>query len=129
MRPSLLTQHFENLNFRCNNYKYIFYNMMQMKKLIVAGLFLMLLAGNAFAQEKIEKWGIFELTLNGPSTGNPFMGVELLGRFTNGVDNRYKFVEKNNASIKLPAKQYLALRIYKVADGAKVKDDGRHELE
>jgi hypothetical protein len=91
MCGNLLMLHFENFNFRCNNYKYIFYNMMQMKKLIVGALFLMLLAANAPAQEKIEKWGVFELTLKGPSTGNPFMG--------------------------------------KVADGAKVKDNGRHELE
>src|SRR5689334_6917447 len=84
MYSNLLMLHFENLNFRCNNYKYIFYNMMQMKKLIVAGLSLMLLAGSALAQEKVEKWTVFELTLQGPSTGNPFMGVELLGRFSNG---------------------------------------------
>jgi hypothetical protein len=31
--------------------------------------------------------------------------------------------------IKLLAKPYMALRIYKVADGTRVKDDGRHELE
>ena len=45
MRSNLLMLHFEDLNFTCNNYKYIFYNMMQIKKLIVAHLFLMLLAG------------------------------------------------------------------------------------
>ena len=37
MRSNLLMLHLEDLDFRCNNYKYIFYNMMQIKKLIVAG--------------------------------------------------------------------------------------------
>lgn len=55
-----------------------------MKKLIVASLFFMLLVGNTIAQDKIEKWDVFELTLKGPSTGNPFMGTSLVGRFTNG---------------------------------------------
>lgn len=54
-----------------------------MKKLIVASLCL-LLAGNLVAQNRVEKWNVFELTLKGPSTGNPFMGVELSGHFTNG---------------------------------------------
>lgn len=44
-------------------------------------------------------------------------------------DNRYKFIDKNKASIKLPAKEYRTLRIYKVAEGTKVANDGRHELE
>lgn len=43
--------------------------------------------------------------------------------------NNYKFIDKDNSSIKLPAKPYMALRIYKVADGEKVLNDGRHELE
>jgi hypothetical protein len=43
--------------------------------------------------------------------------------------NRYKFIDKNKSSIKLPGRPYMALRIYKVADGTKVTDDGRHELE
>jgi len=55
-----------------------------MKKLIVASLFFMLLVGDIIAQDKIEKWDVFELTLKGPSTGNPFMGASLTGRFTNG---------------------------------------------
>lgn len=58
--------------------------MLQMKRSVVAGLFFMLLAGTLIAQDRIEKWDVFELTLKGPSTGNPFMGTSLLGRFTNG---------------------------------------------
>ncbi len=32
----------------------------------------------------IERWGIFELTLNGPDTGNPFTDVELTAEFKQG---------------------------------------------
>src|SRR5476651_2277454 len=32
-----------------------------------------------------EQWGIFELTLPGPSAGNPFTEVELSARFTQGA--------------------------------------------
>lgn len=32
--------------------------------------------------EHIEKWGMFELTLSGPSYGNPFIGVKLEAIFT-----------------------------------------------
>src|SRR5688572_6519575 len=55
-----------------------------MKQILLVGLLLTLLATGAVAQTKIEKWDLFELTLNGPSAGNPFMGTTLTGRFTNG---------------------------------------------
>jgi hypothetical protein len=32
--------------------------------------------------QTIEQWGIFEAALNGPSTGNPFLDVDLTARFT-----------------------------------------------
>ncbi len=35
------------------------------------------------AQEKIEKWGIFELVLPGPTSGNPFIGTSLSATFEN----------------------------------------------
>ncbi|CAN5434402.1 hypothetical protein BH11BAC3_BH11BAC3_11180 [soil metagenome] len=35
------------------------------------------------AQNKIQKWDMFELTLHGPSAGNPFMGTSFTGHFTN----------------------------------------------
>ena len=38
------------------------------------------------AQEKTEKWKIFELTLNGPTDGNPFTDVKLTGQFINASD-------------------------------------------
>lgn len=53
-----------------------------MKKAFIASLFFLLLAGKIAAQIKVEKWGVFELTLQGPSAGNPFVGTTLIGRFT-----------------------------------------------
>jgi len=41
--------------------------------------------------ETVEKWGIFELTLNGPSEGNPFIEVNLNARFR--FKNREVYVE------------------------------------
>jgi hypothetical protein len=32
----------------------------------------------------VEQWGIYEVALNGPATGNPFTEVELSARFTRG---------------------------------------------
>jgi Domain of unknown function (DUF5060)/Protein of unknown function (DUF4038)/Domain of unknown function (DUF5605) len=34
------------------------------------------------AAREVEQWGIFELALQGPSEGNPFLEVELTARFT-----------------------------------------------
>ena len=31
--------------------------------------------------ETVERWGIFELELRGPSEGNPFVDVQLSGEF------------------------------------------------
>jgi hypothetical protein len=36
---------------------------------------------------KTEQWGVFELTFNGPSSGNPYMEVELNVDFSNGEEN------------------------------------------
>jgi len=33
---------------------------------------------------KVEQWDIFELTLKGPSAGNPFIGIEFSAVFENG---------------------------------------------
>lgn len=55
-----------------------------MKQLLIANLLLLLLLGDVVAQNKVEQWDLFELTLKGPSAGNPFMGTTLTGRFTNG---------------------------------------------
>ena len=34
--------------------------------------------------KQIEKWGMLQVTLNGPDTGNPFKEVEIIGIFKNG---------------------------------------------
>lgn len=36
------------------------------------------------AQQKVEKWGTFELTLHGPRGGNPFVGTTLSATFKHG---------------------------------------------
>ena len=43
-------------------------------------LVLFLLAGLAPA-ETVERWGVFELSLNGPASGNPFLDVRLSAQF------------------------------------------------
>lgn len=41
---------------------------------------------NAHAVEQVEQWGCFELTLAGPSNGNPFVDVELSATFTKDAE-------------------------------------------
>ena len=36
------------------------------------------------AAETVEQWGVFEIALNGPTNGNPFLDVNLSARFTQG---------------------------------------------
>lgn len=50
--------------------------------LLLVFFFINISAG--IAREKVEKWDVFELTLEGPSAGNPFIGTVLSARFTNG---------------------------------------------
>jgi len=40
--------------------------------------------GQAAPPPTVEQWGLFELALAGPATGNPFTEVELSARFTQG---------------------------------------------
>lgn len=40
------------------------------------------MANDTAIHQSIEKWGIFELTLNGKSDGNPFLDYEIQGTFT-----------------------------------------------
>ena len=58
--------------------------MTQLKQVLVASIFIMLFVEAAVAQSKIEKWGMFELSIHGPSAGNPFVEQHFGGRFTNG---------------------------------------------
>jgi hypothetical protein len=54
----------------------------------VAALALWALAGTAAGAADggpaVEQWGVFEITLKGPSSGNPFADVELSARFRQG---------------------------------------------
>jgi hypothetical protein len=53
-----------------------------MKKILL--VLLLLPVANIFAQNRIEKWRVFELTLKGTSQGNPFTEIQLSAEFTNG---------------------------------------------
>ncbi|MBP1962879.1 DUF5605 domain-containing protein [Paenibacillus aceris] len=37
----------------------------------------------------VERWGLFELTLDGPSQGNPFTDIQLCARFNKGLNEGY----------------------------------------
>jgi hypothetical protein len=58
-----------------------------MKTKIFSLLFVAFIMGNCLiisAQAKVEKWKMFEMTLKGPKTGNPFTEVELKADFQQG---------------------------------------------
>src|SRR4030042_5266103 len=57
-----------------------------MKKILF--ILLLLPVVSVFAQNKVEKWRIFELTLKGPSQGNPFTEIQLSAVFTNGNQSK-----------------------------------------
>jgi len=40
----------------------------------------------AAGRPTVEQWGVFELTLSGPTNGNPFLEVKLSARFTQGTN-------------------------------------------
>ena len=57
-----------------------------MKRKLVS-IILLLIPVVVFSQspkKSVEKWGVYEVTLSGPSTGNPFVGIELSAVFTDG---------------------------------------------
>ncbi|GET31316.1 hypothetical protein PbJCM13498_01790 [Prolixibacter bellariivorans] len=59
-----------------------------MKRKLVS-IILLLIPVLVFSQspkKSVEKWGVYEVTLKGPSTGNPFVGLELSAVFTNGKE-------------------------------------------
>ncbi|HLZ54849.1 MAG TPA: DUF5060 domain-containing protein, partial [Verrucomicrobiae bacterium] len=39
---------------------------------------------NATAADTVEQWGIYEVALNGPTNGNPFLDVRFSAAFSNG---------------------------------------------
>ncbi len=57
------------------------------KSLRSAGVFILLVCSfSLYAQQETEKWKVFELTLHGISTGNPFKEVQLSCRFIKDND-------------------------------------------
>jgi Domain of unknown function (DUF5060)/Domain of unknown function (DUF5605)/Protein of unknown function (DUF4038) len=62
---------------------------MKIKKIIWA-LFLFILAVvfNLHAETTtVEQWGVYEVVLNGPTNGNPFLDVTFSARFTHGMNS------------------------------------------
>jgi hypothetical protein len=52
---------------------------------VFAAIVICLSAFPARAQQKtVEQWGVFEIALNGPTNGNPFLDVQFSARFTQG---------------------------------------------
>jgi len=46
------------------------------------------LAANLFAaNQTVEQWGVYEVALNGPTNGNPFLDVKFSARFTQGTNS------------------------------------------
>ncbi|HUV66456.1 MAG TPA: DUF5060 domain-containing protein [Sedimentisphaerales bacterium] len=58
---------------------------MQKKTILIIAL-LMFGCSDAATAVETEQWGIFELTLKGPSAGNPFVDVKLGAEFTQGTE-------------------------------------------
>ena len=53
----------------------------------LVSIILLLIPVLVFSQspnKSVEKWGMYEVTLKGPDTGNPFVDIELSAVFTNG---------------------------------------------
>src|SRR5258708_23637025 len=48
---------------------------------LIINFTMLTLVANAAAPSTTEPWGIFELTLDGPTNGNPFLDVRLSARF------------------------------------------------
>lgn len=57
-----------------------------MKTRIVVLLVILFSTYSLFAEVNVEKWKVFELTLNGTAEGNPFVDVSLSGQFVKNKD-------------------------------------------
>ena len=57
-----------------------------MKRILLAAVCLLLatFCSAASAPATVEQWNVFELTLEGPGSGNPFVDVTLAAKFTQG---------------------------------------------
>src|SRR5450756_446015 len=47
-------------------------------------LSLLFFVPSSFAQSTVEQWGVYEVALNGPTNGNPFLDMKFSARFTQG---------------------------------------------
>ena len=55
-----------------------------MKRIPIAVIFLLVVVSPLFAAEAVEQWGVYEIALNGPTNGNPFLDVNFSARFSQG---------------------------------------------
>ena len=56
----------------------------RLRAVIAAAFFLAAVRLNAAGT--VEQWGVFELALNGPANGNPFLDAQFSARFTQGAE-------------------------------------------
>jgi hypothetical protein len=113
-----IDQYYEtNMAGKAGDYYLIYFGKEPIKKWDVVLPKREMAAGAQFKADIIDTWNMTITPLNKVFEMIPMPG------------NRYQFIDKNKSSIKLPAKPYMALRIYKIADGKKTTEDGRHELE
>ena len=53
----------------------------------IFGLVMAALVFAGHSAEHVEQWGIFEIALNGPKNGNPFLDVKFSARFSQGTNS------------------------------------------
>lgn len=58
-----------------------------MKSARIVPFLLLVFASPAHAEQTAEQWGIFEVSLNGPTNGNPFTDVKFAARFSQGTNS------------------------------------------
>lgn len=58
-----------------------------MKKSFWITVFISCLAFVAYSHQLVERWGVFELSLEVEPVGNPFVGICLSAKFTNGAES------------------------------------------
>ena len=51
---------------------------------IISGLLLAAFTTAGFSAQTVEQWGVYEISLSGPTNGNPFLDVKFSARFTQG---------------------------------------------
>jgi hypothetical protein len=61
---------------------------MRTKILVATSVLALVCASNLFAANKtVEQWSVYEIALNGPTNGNPFLDVKVSARFTMGTNS------------------------------------------